>query len=88
MPKEPACKKAGLAACRQPRQQLLLQVRTLGQLPRASTVAIEPASESDWEMVELNAAFLELNILQQVSIYLEACRAAVLWVMQQSGCGC
>ena len=43
------------------------QVRALGQLPRASTLVVEPASESDWELVELNAAFLELNMLQQAS---------------------
>ena len=55
-----------LTACKQHRQTLHVQVRSLGQLLRASTVAIEPASESDWEIVELNAAFLELNILQQV----------------------
>ena len=62
----------------------MLQVRTLGQLPRASTVTVEPASESDWEMVELNAGFLELNILQQV-LSLAVCRVHSLTQLSVPG---
>lgn len=34
----------------------------------ADTVAIEPASEDDWEMLELNAEFLEEHLVTRVGI--------------------
>ena len=43
-----------------------LQVRALKDVPKAATVTVEPASENDWEVVELNAGYLEQHILQQV----------------------
>jgi len=34
--------------------------------PEAHTVSIEPLTSDDWEMIELHATFLEINLLQQI----------------------
>lgn len=34
--------------------------------PEAHTVSIEPLTPDDWEMIELHATFLEINLLQQI----------------------
>lgn len=41
-------------------------MRARAEVPVAETVAIEPASEDDWEMLELNAEFLEEHLLTRV----------------------
>lgn len=41
-------------------------VRARAEVAVADTVAIEPASEDDWEMLELNAEFLEEHLLTRV----------------------
>jgi peroxin-1 len=43
-------------------------VRARAEVPVADTVAIEPASEDDWEMLELNAEFLEEHLVTRVGI--------------------
>ncbi len=43
-------------------------VRPLWDVPRAVCVSVEPASEDDWEMVELNAEYLEGQLLSQVGM--------------------
>lgn len=40
--------------------------RPLWDAPAAARVTVEPASEDDWEMVELNAEYLEDRLLEQV----------------------
>lgn len=48
-------------------------VRQLPQAPPASSVTVEPASEDDWEVVEMNAGFLEEQLLSQA----RCCRPCV-----------
>jgi peroxin-1 len=43
-------------------------VRPLWEVPQAVAVTVEPASEDDWEMVELNAEYLEGQLLTQVGL--------------------
>ena len=33
----------------------------------ASSISVEPASEDDWELVEIHAGFMEEQMLNQVS---------------------
>ena len=40
-------------------------VRPLWEVPAAEWVSVEPASEDDWEIVELNAEYLEGQLLTQ-----------------------
>lgn len=42
--------------------------RPLLQAPAALSVSVEPASEDDWEVVELNAGYLEEQLLNQVGM--------------------
>jgi peroxin-1 len=41
-------------------------VRPLPDVPPAVSVTVEPASEDDWEVVQLNAEYLEEQLLNQV----------------------
>lgn len=43
-----------------------MQVKAIGNLPKASLVNIEPNSEDDWEILELNSEIAEEVILKQV----------------------
>lgn len=43
-----------------------VMVRPLWEVPHAASVTVEPASEDDWEVVELNAEYLEGQLLTQV----------------------
>ncbi|KAL4452226.1 hypothetical protein ABPG75_007888 [Micractinium tetrahymenae] len=43
-------------------------VKQLAQAPPALSVTVEPASEDDWEVVEMNAGFLEEQLLTQVGV--------------------
>lgn len=45
-----------------------VQVRAVTNLPNATLVTIEPHSEDDWEVLELNAELAEAAILKQVKI--------------------
>lgn len=60
-----------------------VHVRVLSDLSRASKVEIEPASEDDWEVLELNADYLEEQILNQVGVLHEGQRFPV-WVQGQT----
>lgn len=46
----------------------IVQVRAVSSLPNATLVTIEPNSEDDWEVLELNAELAEAAILKQVKI--------------------
>ena len=41
-------------------------VRPLPDAPPAVSVTVEPASEDDWEIVQLNGGFIEETLLTQV----------------------
>ncbi|MCO5559635.1 hypothetical protein L7F22_013236 [Adiantum nelumboides] len=43
-------------------------VRALRDVANAETVEVEPATEDDWEILELNAGFAENHILSQVGV--------------------
>lgn len=44
----------------------MVQVKVVSNLPRAIRVTIEPDTEDDWEVLELNAEHAEQAILKQV----------------------
>jgi hypothetical protein len=43
-----------------------VRVRARGDVVAAETVVVEPATEDDWEILELNAEYLENHILSKV----------------------
>lgn len=43
-----------------------VQVRVVSNMPKATLVTIEPLSEDDWEVLELNSEHAEASILKQV----------------------
>ena len=45
-----------------------LYLRALTDVANAVSVEVEPATEDDWEILELNAGFVEDHILSQVLI--------------------
>lgn len=59
---------AALAACQGLSEGLLVRVHALPGTPVASRVSVEPASVNDWEQVELNAEFMEEQLLNQASL--------------------
>ena len=44
----------------------VVQVRVLSNVPKATLVTVEPETEDDWEVLELNAELAEAAILSQV----------------------
>lgn len=56
-----------------------VQVRAVANLPKATLVTIEPHTEDDWEVLELNAEHAEAAILKQIGIVHEAMRFP-LWL--------
>ena len=61
---------AALATCQGLSEGLLVRVAALPGIPLASQVSVEPASVSDWEQMELNAEFMEEQLVNQVnSVY-------------------
>ncbi|XP_024973060.1 peroxisome biogenesis protein 1 isoform X5 [Cynara cardunculus var. scolymus] len=56
-----------------------VQVRAIPNLPKATLVMMEPDTEDDWEVLELNAEHAEAAILKQVGIVHEAMRFP-LWL--------
>ncbi|KAJ8541601.1 hypothetical protein K7X08_002417 [Anisodus acutangulus] len=61
----------------------VVQVKVLSNLPKATMVTIEPDTEDDWEVLELNAEHAEQAILKQVAIVHEAMRFP-LWLHGQT----
>lgn len=43
-----------------------MQIKAVANLPKADFVNIEPSSEDDWEILELNSEHAEEAILKQV----------------------
>ncbi|KAM7518793.1 hypothetical protein LguiB_017755 [Lonicera macranthoides] len=58
---------------------ITVRVRAVPNLPKATMVTIEPHSEDDWEVLELNAELAEASILKQVGVVHEAMRFP-LWL--------
>lgn len=45
----------------------MVKVRVVSNLPKATLVTIEPLTEDDWEILELNSELAESAILKQVT---------------------
>ncbi|KAJ4883205.1 Peroxisome biogenesis protein 1 [Raphanus sativus] len=56
-----------------------VQVRVLSNVPKATLVTVEPETEDDWEVLELNAELAEAAILSQVRILHETMKFP-LWL--------
>lgn len=46
--------------------RVTVKVRVISNLPNATLVLVEPLSEDDWEVLELNSEHAEAAILKQV----------------------
>lgn len=57
----------------------IVRVRVISNIPKAISVTIEPDTEDDWEVLELNAEHAEAAILKQAGIVHEAMRLP-LWL--------
>ncbi|XP_010491483.1 PREDICTED: peroxisome biogenesis protein 1-like isoform X2 [Camelina sativa] len=57
----------------------VVQVRVLPNVPKATLVTVEPDTEDDWEVLELNAELAEAAILSQVRILHETMKFP-LWL--------
>ncbi|XP_042500336.1 peroxisome biogenesis protein 1 isoform X2 [Macadamia integrifolia] len=68
-----------LAECISLPDHLMVQVRAISNLPKATLVMIEPNTEDDWEVLELNSELAEAAILKQVGIVYEGMRFP-LWL--------
>ncbi|KAL2623219.1 hypothetical protein R1flu_003424 [Riccia fluitans] len=56
-----------------------VRVRARSDVAEAETVVVEPATEDDWEILELNAEYLEDHILSEVGVLHEG-QQFPLWV--------
>lgn len=61
---------AALAACQGLSEGMTVRVHALPGTPLASQVSVEPASADDWEQAELNAEFMEEQLVNQVHLSL------------------
>ncbi|XP_055835853.1 peroxisomal ATPase PEX1 isoform X2 [Solanum dulcamara] len=61
----------------------VVQLKVVSNLPKATMVTIEPDTEDDWEVLELNAEHAEQAILKQVAIVYGAMRFP-LWLHGQT----
>ncbi|KAK6131484.1 hypothetical protein DH2020_034770 [Rehmannia glutinosa] len=61
----------------------VVKVRVVSNLPKATLVTIEPLTEDDWEILELNSELAESAILKQVGIVHEEMRFP-LWLHGQT----
>ena len=59
---------SALASCFQLKQGGTVEVRPKTDTPRGLAVTLEPATEDDWEIIELNAGFLEEQLLNQAGV--------------------
>ncbi|KAI9198499.1 hypothetical protein LWI28_016910 [Acer negundo] len=68
-----------LAECISLPDHSLVQVRVVSDVPKATLVTVEPVTEDDWEVLELNSEHAEAAMLSQVRIVQEAMRFP-LWL--------
>ncbi|PRW56943.1 peroxisome biogenesis 1 isoform X1 [Chlorella sorokiniana] len=59
---------AALARALGLQEGVAVAVRPLPEAPPAVSVTVEPASEDDWEIVQLNGGFIEETLLTQVGV--------------------
>ncbi|XP_075494974.1 LOW QUALITY PROTEIN: peroxisomal ATPase PEX1-like [Primulina tabacum] len=71
------------AECISLSDRTLVRVRVVSNLPKATLVTIEPFTEDDWEILELNSELAESAILKQVGIVHEEMRFP-LWLHGQT----
>ena len=57
---------SALARCQGLAEGALVSLRALPECPAAAGVTVEPANSDDWEQVELNAEYMEGQLLNQV----------------------
>ena len=57
---------ASLARCQGLVEGAQVSLRAVPECPAAASVAVEPANSDDWEQVELNAEYMEDQLLNQV----------------------
>ncbi|XP_047316283.1 peroxisome biogenesis protein 1 [Impatiens glandulifera] len=62
------------AECISLKDRTRVQMRAVPNFPKATLVTVEPYTEDDWEVLELNAELAESDILSQVGIAQEAMR--------------
>ncbi|KAK2634864.1 hypothetical protein Ddye_029656 [Dipteronia dyeriana] len=68
-----------LAECISLPDHSLVQVRVVSDVPKATLVTVEPVTEDDWEVLELNSEHAEAAMLSQVRIVQEGMRFP-LWL--------
>ncbi|RWR98009.1 peroxisome biogenesis protein 1 isoform X1 [Cinnamomum micranthum f. kanehirae] len=68
-----------LAECISLPDRTEVQVKAAANLPKATLVMIEPSTEDDWEILELNSELAEEAILKQVGIVHEGLKFP-LWL--------
>jgi peroxin-1 len=56
---------AALARCQGLAEGALVALRALPECPAAVSASVEPANSDDWEQVELNAGYMEEQLLNQ-----------------------
>ncbi|BDA47966.1 probable peroxisome biogenesis factor 1 [Coccomyxa sp. Obi] len=74
---------AALARCLGLSDGALVALRALPEVPLASSVSVEPADADDWEQVELNAEYMEEQLLNQVGV-VSVGQPFPFWVRGQS----
>lgn len=57
---------AALGRCLGLADGMTVSLRALPEVPLATDVSVEPANVDDWEQVELNADYMEEQLLNQV----------------------
>ncbi len=57
---------AALGRCLGLADGIMVSLRALPDVPMATDVSVEPANVDDWEQVELNAEYMEEQLLNQV----------------------
>ncbi|KAL5840800.1 hypothetical protein ACOSQ4_013408 [Xanthoceras sorbifolium] len=67
------------AECISMPDHMVVQVRVVSDVPKATLVTVEPVTEDDWEVLELNSEHAEAAMLSQVRIVREAMRFP-LWL--------
>ncbi|KAK9837165.1 hypothetical protein WJX81_007626 [Elliptochloris bilobata] len=70
---------AALARRQSLTEGMLVSVRALPDTPAAQSVCVEPDSTDDWEQLELNAGYVEEQLLNQVGV-VRAGQAFPVWV--------
>eukprot|EP00898_Chlorokybus_atmophyticus_P005332 jgi/Chlat1/57/ChrspC240389S00935 len=74
---------AALASCIGLEDSCPVRVKLRADVPAATSVGVEPASSDDWEILEVNAAYLEEQLLIQVGVLREG-QEFPAWIRNQA----